>query len=111
MSPASHPKTTLQKPKPPSSAASSFGLWMYLPRKMPSTSVIATFTFSDFDARILPSASGSREEAFAMGGRVYWRVGGPTEQQPDRRIRRGQELSLRHSGRCGGWSGVDASGS
>src|SRR5437870_8696374 len=40
----SQPKTTSQKPNPPSTAEKNLSLWMYLPRSTPSMSETATFT-------------------------------------------------------------------
>ena len=37
----SQPKTTLQKPKPLSAAERNLSTWMYLPRRIPSTSATA----------------------------------------------------------------------
>src|SRR5258706_6090713 len=40
----SQPKTTSQKPKPPSAAEKNLSLWRYLPRSTPSMSDTATLT-------------------------------------------------------------------
>src|SRR5688572_3590118 len=75
----SQPKTTSQKPKPPSTAEKNLSRWMYLPRRMPSMSETATFTLPTvldlriastadsplvgiFDFAITPPAGGSRRE-------------------------------------------------
>src|SRR5688572_9956172 len=48
----SQPNTTLQKPKPPSTAARNLSLWMYLPRRIPSMSETPTLTLPRGEARI-----------------------------------------------------------
>src|SRR5436189_4831383 len=47
----SQPKTTSQKPNPPSTAEKNLSRWMYLPRRMPSMSQTPTFTFSTGEPR------------------------------------------------------------
>src|SRR6185312_6515100 len=51
----SQPNTTSQKPKPPSTAEKNLSRCMYLPRRIPSMSATATFTFVAPDSRISSS--------------------------------------------------------
>src|SRR5438874_4449103 len=57
----SQPKTTSQKPKPPSTAEKNLSLWMYLPRSTPSMSETATFTLGLAELRIA-----SRTDAWSV---------------------------------------------
>ena len=70
----SQPNTTLQKPKPPSTAEANFSLWRYLPRNMPSTSVMATLTLPE--AELWTDFRGSRgPRAAVVGGFVLVAIG------------------------------------
>src|SRR5215831_2919883 len=59
----SQPNTTSQNPKPPSSAPSNLSRCRYLPRRTPSMSDTATFTFASGEARTAAS-TGSSAVAF-----------------------------------------------
>src|SRR4051812_16356429 len=62
----SQPKTTLQKPKPPSAAPRNLSLCRYLPRSTPSMSATATFTFCAGERRMDSITCAAEADPVAM---------------------------------------------
>src|SRR5205809_4259434 len=95
----SHPNTTLQKPKPPSTAEKNLSRWMYLPRRIPSMSETATFTFPMVEFRsasTMPPASRASLRVRFMAG--FLGMGAPGGD--------GEEMGKGRRGLSGGLGGI-----